>query len=116
MLADDPDFDQPLPEPELTPQAWARISLSVAVAMVLVAIGLKGWSSWAWLVGAGLFAGLTIIGKGYWRPETIGLLAGTIGATATLGAVALLFAFNVLLSAVFLSGGIILGLLWRITS
>ena len=87
-----------------------------AVATVLVITGLEGWSSLAWLGGAGLLVGLAIIRKGYWHPKIMAQITTAAGALGALGIIALLVAFNLLLSAAFLGGGVLLGILWRIIS
>lgn len=101
-------------EPRLTPRAWARISLTLAVAIVLAAISTDGWSSWAWIGGAGMFAGLTVIGKGYWRPYMVRQVVGAVGLPGAVGILFLVLAFNLFLSATFVGTGILLGTLWRI--
>ncbi len=101
-------------EPQLTSRAWARIGLTLAVAIVLTTVGVDGWSSLAWVGGAGMLAGLTVIGKGYWRPHIVRQLVGMLGVAGTFGILLLVVAFNLFLSATFIGVGILLSTLWRI--
>ena len=113
-MQDDHDPVPEVAEPPLASRAWARIGLTLAVAIVLAAVGADGWSSLAWVGGAGMLAGLTVIGKGYWRPYIIRQLVGMVGVAGTFGILLLVVAFNLFLSATFIVVGILLGTLWRI--
>ena len=90
------------------------MGLTLAVAIVLAAVGADGWSPLAWVGGAGMLAGLTVVGKGYWRPNIIRQLVGLAGIAGTFGILLLVIAFNLFLSASFIGVGILLGTLWRI--
>lgn len=61
-----------------------------------------------------MLAGLTVIGKGYWRPHIVRQLVGTLGVAGTFGILLLVVAFNLFLSATFIGVGILLSTLWRI--
>ena len=112
-MEDDHDPDPEVAEPRLTARAWARVGLTLALAIVLMAVGADGWSSLAWVVGAGLLAGLTVVGKGYWRPYIVRQVIGAVGLPGTLGILVMILAFNTFLSATFLGVGILFGTLWR---
>ena len=70
-MQDDHDPVPEVAEPQLTSRAWARMGLTLAVAIVLAAVGADGWSPLAWVGGAGLLASLTVLSKGYWRPHIL---------------------------------------------
>jgi hypothetical protein len=90
------------------------MGLTLAAAIVLAAAGADGWSPLAWVGGAGMLACLTVIGKGYWRPNIIRQLVGLVGRAGTFGILLLVIAFNLFLSATFIGVGILLGTIWRI--
>ena len=113
-MQDDHDLIAEVAEPQLTFRAWARIGLTLAVAIVLAAVGADGWSSLAWIGGAALLACLTVIGKGYWRPCIIRQIVGAVGLPGAFGILVLVLAFNLFLSATFVGVGILLGTVWRI--
>ncbi len=113
-MQDDHDPVPEVAEPQLTSRAWARMGLTLAVAIVLAAVGADGWSPLAWVGGAGMLASLTVISKGYWRPHILRQLVGIAGVAGTFGILLLVVAFNLFLSAGFILVGILLGTLWRI--
>ena len=104
------DSDTP---PELKPSGWARIGLTLCTATVLLVSGWSGWAVSNWLIGGATFAIIAIVGKGYWRPTIARELIRVAGGLGVAGIMALLAAFNLALSAVFVGTGFILGLAWR---
>lgn len=88
--------------------------MTIAIGVVLVAQGWEGWSVPAWLSGAGLFVGIVVLVKGYWRPAVISQVLSIVGIGGGLGIALMIAAFNLLLSAAFIGAGVLLGQTWRI--
>ncbi|GAA0869031.1 hypothetical protein GCM10009116_08670 [Brevundimonas basaltis] len=99
--------------PSLSAAAATRISLTLAIATVLLAIGIDHASVWDWIGGACAFTAVTVIGKGYWRREVRHQVVAVGGAKVALMLFIGVPVFNFFLSALFLGAGTLIGLSWR---